>query len=41
VLGGALADHFGARLPIGISAVGYLMVAVTLFFMPAVRNEAR
>jgi MFS family permease len=41
ILGGTLADHFGARLPIAISAVGYLAVAVTMFFMPAVRREAR
>jgi MFS family permease len=41
ILGGFLADHFGARLPMFIAGFGYLAVAVVLFFLPAVRREAR
>jgi MFS family permease len=41
ILGGALADHFGARLPIQIAAYGYLVMALIIAALPAIRNERR
>jgi MFS family permease len=41
IVGGIMADRFGARLPIVVSAAGYILVSFTLFLMPAVRREAR
>jgi len=41
IIGGALADHFGARLPIIVAGFGYLAVATVLPFLAAVRREAR
>jgi len=41
ILGGLLADRYGARLPIVISGVGYLAMAAMIGFFPAVRREAR
>ncbi len=41
LIAGALADHYGARLPIIISGVGYLAIAVGSWFRPALRTESR
>jgi MFS family permease len=41
ILGGALADHFGARLPIVASGFGYLVMALLVAAIPAIRNERR
>jgi len=41
IVGGALADRYGARLPIVISGVGYLIMASTVWASPALRREAR
>lgn len=39
--GGALADHFGARCAIVVSGVGYMMLAMCVALVPAIRREAR
>jgi MFS family permease len=39
--GGYLADHFGVRVPIVVSAVGYLLLASVAFAVPALRNDKR
>jgi MFS family permease len=41
ILGGYFADHFGARMPIVVSGIGYLLVAIALWFAPAIRRENR
>jgi predicted MFS family arabinose efflux permease len=41
IVGGLLADHHGARLPIAISAVGYLIMGLLVSLSPAIRREAR
>jgi predicted MFS family arabinose efflux permease len=41
ILGGALADHYGARMPIIVSGIGYLTIAGLGWLRPALRNEAR
>lgn len=41
IIGGTIADHYGARLPMIISGMGYIAVALFLFYLPAVRREAR
>jgi MFS family permease len=42
IAGGLLADHFGARVPIAISGVGYLVTALAVFpAMLALRRERR
>jgi MFS family permease len=41
IIGGALADHFGARMPIVASGIGYILTAALLWAMPAVRRESR
>jgi MFS family permease len=41
IVGGALADHFGARLPIIVSGVGYIATALLVWLAPALRREAR
>jgi MFS family permease len=38
---GYTADHWGARLAMGISAVGYLLVALFVYAVPAIRAETR
>jgi uncharacterized membrane protein YbjE (DUF340 family) len=39
--GGALADHFGARVAIGVSGLGYVVLALSVALVPAIRREAR
>jgi len=41
IIGGALADHFGARLPIIISGFGYLAMALIVASIPTIRRERR
>ena len=41
ILGGALADHFGARVPIVVSGLGYLAMTGAVALSPAIRNERR
>jgi len=41
IVGGALADRFGARVPILVSGFGYLAVAALAWAMPAIRNDKR
>jgi predicted MFS family arabinose efflux permease len=41
IVGGALADRYGARLPIIVSGMGYLFMALTIWASPALRREAR
>ncbi|MBC5810687.1 MAG: MFS transporter [Candidatus Eremiobacteraeota bacterium] len=41
IIGGLLADHYGARVPIAISGVGYLLMTLLVGFNPAIRREAR
>lgn len=41
VIGGYLADHFGARLPIVVSGIGYLILAAVAFLVPALREDKR
>ncbi len=41
ILGGWLADRFDARVPIEISTVGYLVCAVAVWLVPAIRRERR
>lgn len=41
IVGGMLADHFDARLPIVVSGIGYLGCAIVFWCMPAIRKESR
>jgi len=41
IVGGALADRYGARVPIIVSCVGYLVMALTVWASPALRRESR
>jgi MFS family permease len=41
IVGGALADRFGARVPIIVSCAGYLVMAVVVSLLPAIRRERR
>jgi MFS family permease len=41
ILGGYFADRYGARMPIVVSGVGYLGVALALWLAPAIRRENR
>ncbi len=41
ILGGLLADRYGARLPIAISGFGYLAMAIAISLFQAIRREAR
>jgi len=41
LIGGALADRYGARLPIVVSGIGYLAMALVVAAFPAVRDERR
>jgi MFS family permease len=41
LLGGMVADRYGARLPIVISGAGYLTVAALVWLMPAIHQERR
>lgn len=38
---GYVADHAGARLAMGISGLGYLLVAIVVGVIPAIRTETR
>jgi MFS family permease len=38
---GYAADHWGARVAMGISAIGYLLVAMFVCAVPAIRSETR
>ncbi|MBD5653774.1 MAG: hypothetical protein IAI50_01165, partial [Candidatus Eremiobacteraeota bacterium] len=41
LVGGMLADRFGARVPIVVAGVGYLAMALAIAAFPAVRRERR
>ncbi|GAC1303307.1 MAG: MFS transporter [Vulcanimicrobiaceae bacterium] len=41
LLGGALADRYGARTPIVVSGIGYLAMALVVAAFPAIRRERR
>jgi MFS family permease len=41
LVGGALADRFGARVPILVSCFGYLTMAIVVGLVPAIRRERR
>jgi MFS family permease len=41
IAGGALADRYGARVPIIVSGFGYLAMALSVWASPALRREAR
>jgi MFS family permease len=41
LIGGALADHYGARAPIIVSGFGYLLTTLLIVAMPAIRREQR
>ncbi len=41
LIGGALADRYGARTPIVISGIGYLAMALAVAAFPAIRRERR
>ena len=41
IVGGALADRFGARMPMEVSCIGYLVMALTVAAVPAIRHEQR
>ncbi len=41
LIGGALADRYGARTPIFVSGVGYLTMALAVAAFPAIRRERR
>ena len=41
IVGGFLADRYGARLPIILSGFGYLAMALAISLFPAIRREAR
>jgi MFS family permease len=41
IAGGALADRFGARVPVAVSCIGYLVMAVVIAGLPVVRRERR
>ncbi len=38
---GYIADHAGARIAMGVSAIGYLLVAIAVCAVPAIRTETR
>jgi MFS family permease len=41
LIGGALADRYGARAPINLSGLGYLATALLAAAIPAIRRERR
>jgi len=41
IAGGALADRYGARAPIVISGLGYLLIAALAWTIPVIRREKR
>ena len=41
LIGGYLADRYGARAPIIVSGTGYLLMAALIPFVPAIRRERR
>ena len=41
LIGGALADHYGARAPIIVAGFGYLATAILAAALPAIRRERR
>jgi MFS family permease len=41
LLGGAIADRYGAREATMLAAIGYLAMALAIFALPLVRNERR
>ena len=41
IAGGYLADHFGARNPIIVSGIGYLVLALAAVMVPALRRDNR
>jgi MFS family permease len=41
LLGGWMADHYGARLPIIVSTFGYLVIALAAAFVPQLRRDRR
>jgi MFS family permease len=41
IVGGILADRYDARLPIVISGLGYLAMALAIALFPAIRRETR
>jgi len=41
IIGGYLADAYGARFPIIISGIGYTLVAISIVALPTLRREAR
>jgi MFS family permease len=41
ILGGLMADRYGARLPLIVGGIGYIAVAAALFFLPSIRRESR
>ena len=41
LVGGYLADRYGARIPIIVAGTGYLLMAAIIAVVPSVRNERR
>ncbi len=41
LIGGYLADRYGARVPVVVSGVGYLTMAIVIACVPTIRREAR
>ncbi len=41
LIGGYLADRFGARTPIVVSGIGYLAMAIAIVALPTIRRERR
>jgi len=41
LLGGALADRYGARFPVVVSGIGYFVMALAIAALPAIRRERR
>jgi len=41
IVGGYLADAFGARLPVVVSGVAYLLLALLAFLVPQLRRDSR
>jgi predicted MFS family arabinose efflux permease len=41
IIGGALADTYGARVPILVSGAGYLALALIVWFVRPIRDERR
>jgi MFS family permease len=41
LVGGALADRYGARVPIVVSGIGYLAMALAIAAFPSIRRERR